>query len=291
MSSIFQLSNITFLFEMLRTAFDGVEWFLIAYLVCLAGFFVVGREHLSVGFLYPFLFMLVTIFNPFLIVPLAERIGLITRFRRLFWLLPVNLVLAYAFTMLCSLRMRKQARVFLAVVCSVFIVTVGTSAAPYLQLPKNIYKTSNEVMTLSSILAEDAAATGLERRALYSSQYLLELRQFDPSIRCVLRRNDLLDWEIDPEDPAAVEAVIHSNHQLHRLALVSRYGLRIDREAFLQSARKCAVNYIITDEAMELADYYEAAGYEKIGQAGVFEVYRAGEALRSTFPRIHNNTA
>lgn len=73
MSSIFQFSNVTFLYEMFRTAFGGIEWFLIAYFVCLAGFFVIGKERLSLGFLYPFLFMLLTIFNPFFIVPLAAK--------------------------------------------------------------------------------------------------------------------------------------------------------------------------------------------------------------------------
>ena len=112
---------------MFRTAFGGIEWFLIAYFVCLAGFFVIGKERLSLGFLYPFLFMLLTIFNPFFIVPLAAKIGLTTRIRRLFWLLPVNLVLAYAFTMLCTLRMKKWAQLLLSIVFAVFIATVGSS--------------------------------------------------------------------------------------------------------------------------------------------------------------------
>lgn len=274
MSSIFQFSNVSFLYEMLRTAFGGVEWFLIAYLVCLAGFFVVGRERLSLGFLYPFLFMLVTIFNPFLIVPLADRIGLTIRIRRLFWLLPVNLVLAYAFAFLCSLRMKRWAQALLAVVCITFIVTVGSSVKPYLRMPQNIYKTSNEILELSALIEQDSTEKGLEKRALYSSQQLLELRQYDASIRCVLRRGDLLDWNIDPSDAAEVREAIASNHHLHRLALVSRYGVRIDPADFLKSMKKCAVNYIISHTDMELADYYEAAGYEKIGQAGEFELFR-----------------
>lgn len=274
LSSIFQFSNITFLFEMLRTAFGGVEWFLLAYLVCLAGFFVVGREYLNLGFLYPFLFMLLTIFNPFLIVPLAAQIGLTSRIRRLFWLVPVNLVLAYAFTVLCSLRMKRWARLLLAAVFSVFIITVGTSVKPYLRMPQNIYKTSNEVLALSDLLEQDSTETGLEKRVLYSSQQLLELRQYDASIRGVLRRADLLDWEIDPENAAEIDAVIRSGHHLHRLALVSRYGIQIDRDLFLESAGKCSINYIIAHTDMGLTDYYEMAGYHKIGQAGEFEVFR-----------------
>ena len=132
MSSIFQFSNVTFLYEMFRTAFGGIEWFLIAYFVCLAGFFVIGKERLSLGFLYPFLFMLLTIFNPFFIVPLAAKIGLTTRIRRLFWLLPVNLVLAsphekmgtasFVYRLRCLCRDRR-----------LFCPALSAHAAEYLQ--------------------------------------------------------------------------------------------------------------------------------------------------------------
>ena len=88
----------------------------------------------------------------------------------------------------------------------------------YLHMPQNIYKTSNEILEISSIIESDSAATGLEKRTLYSSQQLLELRQYDPSIRGILRRNDLLDWSIDPDDETQIADVIASNHHLHRLA-------------------------------------------------------------------------
>ena len=145
-------------------------------------------------------------------------------------------------------------------------------------MPQNIYKTSNEILEISSIIESDSAATGLEKRTLYSSQQLLELRQYDPSIRGILRRNDLLDWSIDPDDETQIADVIASNHHLHRLALVSRYGIQIDRQEFLTSTKKCTVNYIISHSDMGLADYYEAAGYEKLGQAGDFEIFRIRQA-------------
>lgn len=275
MSSLFQFSNVSFLYEMLRTAFGGVEWFLAAYLLCLAAFFVIGRESLSLGFLYPFLFMLLTIFNPFLIVPFAELIGLTGRIRRLFWLLPVNLVLAFSFTSLCFLHTRKWLRPLIAAACILFIVSLGSPVRPYLQKPRNIYKTSPVILEISEFLAEDSERTGLEKVALYSSQQLLELRQYDPSIRSILRRQDLLDWEWTDSGEESVQAVIDSGHQLHRLALVSRYGVQIDREAFLESARRCHANYLITHTDMALGDYYENAGYTQIGTAGEFEIYRA----------------
>lgn len=274
MSSVLQLSNVTFLYEMFRSAFGGVEWFFIAYLICLAGFFVAGREFLSVGFLYPAVFMLLTIFNPFLIVPVAELIGLTSRIRRIFWLLPVNLVVAYGFTVLCFAPSKKIVRVLLAVCCVAFVVRFGTSVKPHLLPPQNIYKTTDTILEISDLLEKDAEETGTDKAALYSSQQLLELRQYDPSIRSLLRRTDLLDWEIDPSDEAAVKKVIKSGHRLHILALVSRYGVRIDPELFRENAKKCNANYIISHSDMELEDYFLENGYEKIGQADEYEVYR-----------------
>lgn len=274
MSSIFQLSNITFLYEMFRSAFGGVEWFLLAYLICLAGFFVAGREFLSVGFLYPAIFMALTIFNPFLIVPLAEMIGLTSRIRRIFWLIPVNLVVAYGFTVVCSIPPKKVLRAALALCCVAFVVHFGTSVKSHLLTPQNIYKTSNAILEISDLLEKDSKETGTDKAALYSSQQLLELRQYDPSIRSLLRRADLLDWEIDPSDQEAVEKTIKSGHRLHILALVSRYGIRIDPELFRKNAKKCNANYIISPTDMELGDYFLENGYEKIGQAGEYEIYR-----------------
>ena len=113
-------------------------------------------------------------------------------------------------------------------------------------MPQNIYKTSNEILEISSIIESDSAATGLEKRTLYSSQQLLELRQYDPSIRGILRRNDLLDWSIDPDDETQIADVIASNHHLHRLALVSRYGIQIDRQEIFNKQQKNVPSIILS---------------------------------------------
>lgn len=292
MGTLFQMSHITFVFDMFRSAFDGIEYFVLAYLICVIIFFIIGKEFLNVAFVYPLAFMAVTIFNPFLIVPVSELIGLTTRFRRLFWLLPVNLVLAYAFTFLCTIPPRisyltnpphstkRQIHLNLlrkataAVCCIIFIVQCGTFVKPHFQTPENIYKTTGQVLEISRIIQEDSDQTGLEKIALYSSQQLLELRQYDPSIRSILRRNDLLDWELPDKEPDTVESVIRTGHRLHILALVSRYQVQIDQEIFRENAEKCNANYIITHRDDGLHSYLTDAGYLQIGTAEEFEIYR-----------------
>ena len=274
MDAIFQLSNITFLYDSFRSAIEGIEWFVAAYFICLVCFFVIGKSLLNNAFVYPFAFMAVTIFNPFLIVPLAEVIGLTTRIRRLFWLLPINLTLAYVFVLLISRPRKWLFRGAAAALCIGFILCCGTFVKPYLQMPENIYKTTDTILEISALIEKDSQETGTDKAALYSSQQLLELRQYDPSIRSILRRTDLLDWNLENPDDETVQRVIDSGHHLHRLALVSRYGLHIDQDVFMTSARQCNANYVISHTDMNLQEYLTSAGYELLDIIDDFEVYR-----------------
>lgn len=291
MENFFKLSHIQFVFEMFRSAFKGVEWFVLVYVLCIAAFFIIGHTTMNLVFVYPLAFMAVTIFNPFLIVPLSEVIGLTTRMRRLFWMLPVNLVLAFAFTRICTVHPRKSYlsrppktthmqdsynklhRGFAALCCVLFITCFGTLARPFEHLPQNIYKTSDTIIQISELIEQDCAATGLGKKALYSSEKLLELRQYNPSILSMLRRSDMTEWELADQSQETIDKVIRSYHQPHILALVSRFKIRIDENVFAETTERCKIDYIIEEAASGFGDYFAAAGYEPIGEVDGFEIY------------------
>lgn len=273
-TSIFSLSNFTVLYDAFRTAIGGVEWFVLAYSICLACFFIIGKDYMNDGFVYPLFFMILTIFNPFLIVPVSEIIGLLPRIRRLFWLLPVNLTLAFVFTCAVFAPKKKYLRPLAAACISAGVIFLGSCAIPYFHMPENIYKVSNTVLEISELIEEDSTENGLEKIALYSDVELLELRQYDPSIYSVLRRSDLLDWSVDPADEQAVNSVIKSRHVPHNLALVSRYGVEIDQSRFLKYMKKVNASYVITEPARDLYDYLTSAGFEQIGVIDGYCVYR-----------------
>lgn len=291
MENFFRLSHIEFVFDMFRSAFGGIEWFVVAYLFCIAVFFIIGRQSLNLAFVYPDAFMAVTIFNPFVIVPLSEVIGLTTRMRRLFWLLPVNLVLSYAFTGICMTPPRKSYlsvppktthvqeaynilhRSMAAGCCVLFIALFGSSALPHLHVPQNLCKADDTVVQISELIEEDAAANGLFKKALYANENLLELRQYNPSILGMLRRSDMTEWSLNDRSQENIDRIIRSYHQPHILALVSRFGIRIDEAAFIETTQRCRIDYIIQEKEMELGDYYVSTGYELIGEIGEFEIY------------------
>lgn len=274
LSSVFRLSNCTVLYEAFRTAISGVEWFVLAYIICLICFFVIGKDYMTTGFVYPFAFMMLTIFNPFLIIPLSEMIGLLPRIRRLFWLLPVNLTLAFVFTWAVFSFKKKYLRVFLCAVIAAGIICSGSFAIPHMHKLENPYKTSNMVVEISRIIEEDSAKNGLWKSVLHSDVELLELRQYDPSIHSALRRSDMLDWSIDPEDENAVKQVVKSRHVLRNLALVSRYGIEIKQSRFLKYIKRARVPYVITEPGRDLDTYLKEAGFEQIGNINEYRIYR-----------------
>ncbi len=283
MKNLFPLSHIEFFKEMLFTAMEGIEWFFVAYLLCIIVFLVVGRPYLKTVFVYPFAFMAVTIFNPFLIVPVAHMIGLAPRFRRLFWLLPINVVLAFAFTFLTAWPpskkqlgrfMKTMCHILGAACCIAFVVLLGTSVSPYMHRPQNIYKTSNEILSISAIIEEDSQAAHRKKSAVYADIPLMELRQFDPTIQNALGRKELFNWNLENTDEQTVEEIIRSGRKRQILGLVVRYGIPIDQKAFKKAAKNLQINYIITPVGMNYHDYFQQTGYEQIGTAGIYEIYR-----------------
>lgn len=274
LSSVFRLSNLTVFYEAFRTAFGGVEWFLLAYIICLIAFFIIGKDYMNCGFVYPFAFMLLTIFNPFLIIPLAEMIGLLPRLRRLFWLLPVNLTLAFVFTWAVFAPWKKHWRALAGVCISVWVIVCGSFAVPHMHMLENPYKTSNMIIEFSQMIEADSAEHDLWKSVLFSDVELLDLHQYNPSIHSVLRRNELLDWSVDPEDTQAVKRVRRGKHILRKLALVSRYGIELKPSYFLKYIRRTRVHYVITEPGRDLDAYLTGVGFEQIGNVNGYRLYR-----------------
>lgn len=279
---------VNFFFRMLFTAIEGIEWFVIAYFICILFFCFFKNKYLKSAFVYPLFFMMLTVFNPFLIVPVADLIHLTPRFRRLFWLVPVNIVLSYAFTCICTFPLKKSADrksrwktlglaaacLCLSVCCAAFIVECGSSTKPYLYTPQNIYKTSDAILSISALIEEDSKATGTPKSALYTDEQLTELRQYDPSISNFIGRKCLLKWQLENTDENTVNKVIHSKNKQRILSLVVRFGVQIDPDIFRRYARKSGIKYIITRSDMGFSGYFPQTGYEQIGTAGNFEIYR-----------------
>lgn len=267
-------SRIDFFKESFTTAIGGIEPFVVVYVLILAGFIILKKKELKQYFSYPLIFMLLTVYNPFIIVWVAEKIGLTSRIRRIFWLMPINLVLAVAAVFLIKRFKKTWLRVLMAAVLAVAVVLGGTPAIPEMKKAENIYKVKNETIEISRIIEEDAGTDGY-KKAAFADVAMLELRQYDPSIRNLLNRKIMYSWNPDVSDGKVVERIKKKvTKRKYQVALVIKYGITIDEELFKKCIQKKKVEYLIPNKGLGLDDYLLRMGYENVGETENFVVYR-----------------
>lgn len=267
-------SRIDFFKESFMTAIGGIEPFVVAYVLVLAGFILLKKKELRQYFSFPLIFMLLTIYNPFIIVWVAEKIGLTSRFRRLFWLMPINLVLAVTAVFLIKRFKKTWLRAAAAAVLAVAVVLGGTPAIPEMKKAQNVYKVQNETIEIARIMEADTGTDGY-KKAAFADVALLELRQYDPSIRNLFNRKIMYSWNPDVSDESVVARIKSKVKQRkYQIALVIKYGVTIDEKLFKKCIKKKKVEYLIPNKGFGLDGYLLGMGCEKVGETENFVVYR-----------------
>ncbi len=263
-----------FLNQAFDDSFTNIKVFFLFYLVALAVFWFRKNKELKSWFVYPALFALITVFNPYLMVPIADKIGLAPRIRRIYWLLPVNLVLAFALVWLTYRLTRHWQRALFAAAFTALIALVGESQLSYMVPAQNIYKVSQETIEIAAMIEEDAKGNGA-KSCLYADVSLLELRQYDASILNTIRRKDMTKLIVNPADPASVQQVLDEKNSRRTLSMVLYYGVQVKPSIFKKYAKKYQIQYVIPNKDKGLGEYLELMGYQALGETEHFVVYKA----------------
>lgn len=272
MQDLYQL-GMDFLSNAFIDAFSNIEIFFLAYVLALIVFLFRKKKNLKALFVYPVIFALFTVYNPFLMIPLADKIGLASRIRRIYWLLPVNLVLAFVMVYLIQSLSKHWKRFVVVVIFLILTCTVGENQLVHMVPAENIYKIKNETLILADML-EKEAKTSETKSCIFTEIPLLELRQYDPSILNAIRRNDMLHWFIDPTDSASVQQVLEEKNSRHIFILALSYGLQVKPSIMKKHLKKQQVEYIILDKNKGLKDYFEDIGCKIVGETENYILFR-----------------
>lgn len=271
MQNLYQL-GMDFLSNAFIDAFSNIELFFLAYVLALVVFLFRKNKNLKALFVYPVIFALFTVYNPFLMIPLADKIGLASRIRRIYWLLPVNLVLAFVMVCLIQSLSKHWKRFVVVVIFMILTYTVGENQLVHMVPAENIYKIKNETLILADIL-EKESKTSDTKSCIFTEIPLLELRQYDPSILNIIRRNDMLHWSIDPTDSASVQQVLEEKNSRHIFILALSYGLQVKPSVMKKHLKKQEVQYIISHKSKGLEDYFENIGCKVVGETENYLVF------------------
>lgn len=130
-------------------------------------------------FVWPFLTLLVTVYNPFLMRPIIEKMGWEDRYMRFYWLLPAEFLCAYLLARLMNRKAKREVQFAIGAVVLCMVLLCGSSLVKYIP-DENVYKIDSWVIETSELIAETSEKENpviLVDQEMYSS-----IRQYDPTV-------------------------------------------------------------------------------------------------------------
>lgn len=139
--------------------------------------------------LYYILFLGLTVFNPLIANILLSYSMFMEVYYRYFWALPIVILVAYVCARLIDEQRKKVMQVG---VCVLFILTILISGrwGNYV-LPENSFKVPTNLIQIVNVIQEDAS--GDEIIAVFPDDYIIQVRQYDASVKLIYGRGLLSD--------------------------------------------------------------------------------------------------
>lgn len=191
--------------EFYRSIFISCWWYGLFLIIYLGGVIYIANSksvELKQIFVWPFLIMLVSIFNPFLIEPILQWTGWQNRYDRFSWMLPAELLSAYILAVLIERQKRAEWRAGMTAMTVCLVFLCGGSATEF-ALDDNIYKIDDSVIEVAEMI--DAASEKERPIVFYDEEMYYWIRQYDASIIAGAKRSEMetYRWMVADEIDAA----------------------------------------------------------------------------------------
>lgn len=259
--------------ECLR-AYWGETAFLGIFMILMIYFLYKKRKEHDV-FVYYVFFLIFTVYNPLAVRIVIGKMGYESIYYRFFWLVPVNIILAYAAVRIVSKTKELVRQMGIVLLLILFILITG---APLMQirdlkLPDNLYKVEDDVLAVCELIHDDTEKEN--PRVATDMEMLLVMRQYDPSIQLTLSRDKVLyingntSFNIDTDaksykmQKAIVDVLYNGNY--------SNPGL------FKQALYETDTEYLVFKENPDTAVFVENQGCTGVASAGRYLIYRVPE--------------
>ena len=168
------------------------------YLGCLVYLVYKKDKKLMELFVWPFLILLATVYNPFLMRPIIEKMGWEDRYMRFYWLLPAEFLCAYLLARLVNRKAKREVQFAVGVVVLGIVFLCGSSLVKYIP-DENVYKIDSWVIETSELIAETSEKENpviLVDQEMYSS-----IRQYDPTVIEAVNNTEMVRYMfIDTEE-------------------------------------------------------------------------------------------
>lgn len=227
---------------------------------------------------YNAIIALLTVFNPIFVLKLVEKLGIINRYYRFYWILPVAIVLSYVFTDIIFSSKKKVEKIIAFVIIMIVIGEYGKGAL-YDERNKydNIYKISNETIEVCHIM-DECKPEGMDYLKIYNNYGLsLEVQSYDASLQPIIGRYQAYygqpsDYDIN---------LANTDNDCLLLQIMEDYNIDFPVERVRQAFENYRVTFYIRKKTNHTDEYIKELGYDMIGETEEYEVYFCGYGIDS----------
>lgn len=257
--------------EFYRTIFTNYWWYGLFFVIYLGGLVYIVQQKSALMkqvFVWPFVILLFTVFNPLVMEPVLQMIDWRNRYSRFFWILPVEILSAYMLARLVEgqRRIEEKTAMVIFVVCLVFLC--GSSATE-VELDDNIYKLDQSVIEVAEMIEE--ASDKENPVVFYDEELYYWIRQYDPALIAALKdpEMNLYRW-LSLEE---IDTTEQYKNERRALSMFVR-GVEVEPEIVNQAIESRKVDFFVRDIGLYSDEYLQQLNIVYVDTVAGYELYR-----------------
>ena len=261
------MAEIDFFYQNFWKYWNGALY-LVPYLGCLVYLVYKKDKKLMELFVWPFLILLATVYNPFLMRPIIEKMGWEDRYMRFYWLLPAEFLCAYLLARLVNRKAKREVQFAVGVVVLGIVFLCGSSLVKYIP-DENVYKIDSWVLETSELIAEASKKENpviLVDQEMYSS-----IRQYDPTVIEAVNNTGMARYMFTDTEELPVDGQ-YDDHSTAVSLFVK--GVEVDASIMNEIFAERQVDFFVRNTRYYSAEYLQQLDLTYVGAVEGYEVYR-----------------
>ncbi len=254
------------------TQYNGNLYFCSIFFIVIILFLVKGKTYKKYISVYT-IFLFFTVFNPLLAYIVFDFFGVSDEYYRFFWLLPINIIVAYFFIQITNSAKTRISKIGICLICLCLIFLFGKpvkKVSEIIDIPDNLYKVSDEVLEISEFI--HAASDDNTPHVAAAHDLLMVLRQYDPSLQLTLNRDYALCWLGSP----GFQYLASSDYYKPQGAIMDVIygGYTAEPESFLTGISSTQTQYLVYSKSVSIQEYLVSLGLKYVAETKNYIIYK-----------------
>jgi hypothetical protein len=246
----------------------GGMLYLVLYLGCLLYLGRYGSKWMKQIFVWPFLFLLLTAYNPLIMGPILSLTGWEDRYCRFFWVLPVEILCAYLLAVLIERQKSGGAKTAVILLGICMVLVCGNKTIP--EIPdENIYKMDDYILEMSELIDEEKSTE--QPIVMFDPNVYYQIRQYNPTLLAALNNVEMCIYTEQSAEEIDKEEQYVSDGNLGSMFV---RGVEVDAEQINRLFRERNVEFFVRNKDYYSDEYLQSLALSYVGEVKGYEVYR-----------------